>query len=294
MEDTNAFSIKAQLYLALGSLLSGAVLVVYLGSRRLLHYTLEKRGKNHSFEEVLHTDDTLALPFMGSMVLFLAYVLLRFIPLDYFNAVISFYLSIIGILSLGSFLKAYINPSFFTGIFCCAVGGVYYMTNSWLANNLLAIAIGVRAIGSVHLGSFQSAFVMLLGLFFYDIFWVFGSDVMLTVAGGINGPIKLVFPRTIFGDHKAVSLLGLGDLIVPGFFIAQTLIFSMEYVKRGTFYFNIALVAYTMSLMNTMAVMIFFEHGQPALLFIVPWLLIAFFWCSCSKRRFKVSLCLHV
>ncbi|RNF02506.1 signal peptide protein peptidase, partial [Trypanosoma conorhini] len=263
------------------------VLVVYLGSRRLLEYTREKREKNLSFEEVLLTDDTLALPLMGSMVLFLAYVLLRFIPLEYFNAVVSFYLSVIGVLSLGSFLKAYIKPNFLTGIFCCAVGAVYYMTNSWVANNLLAIAIGVRAIGSVHLGSFQSAFVMLLGLFFYDIFWVFGSDVMLTVAGGINGPIKLVFPRTIFADHKAVSLLGLGDLIVPGFFIAQTLIFSLEYVKRGTFYFNVALVAYTMSLVNTMAVMLIFEHGQPALLFIVPWLLITFLASAALKGDLK-------
>ncbi|EAN96276.1 putative signal peptide peptidase [Trypanosoma cruzi] len=287
METKDEFSVKAQLYLALGSLLSGAVLVVYLGSRRLLQQTLEKREKQHRFEEVLNTDDTLALPLMGSVVLFVAYVLLRFIPLEYFNALISVYLSIIGVFSLGAFLKTYINPNFFTGIICCAVGGVYYMKNSWIANNILAIAIAVRAIGSVHLGSFQSSFVMLLGLFLYDVFWVFGSDVMLTVASGINGPIKIVFPRTIFGDHQAVSLLGLGDLIIPGFFVAQTLLFSVEYVKRSTFYFEIALVAYTLSLVNTMAVMLIFEHGQPALLFIVPWLLVTFLVSAAVKGDLK-------
>jgi minor histocompatibility antigen H13 len=32
---------------------------------------------------------------------------------------------------------------------------------------------------------------MLVGLFFYDIFWVFGTDVMVTVAKSFDGPIKV-------------------------------------------------------------------------------------------------------
>jgi minor histocompatibility antigen H13 len=36
--------------------------------------------------------------------------------------------------------------------------------------------------------------LMLWGLFFYDIFWVYGTDVMLTVAKSIDAPIKLMFP----------------------------------------------------------------------------------------------------
>ena len=32
---------------------------------------------------------------------------------------------------------------------------------------------------------------MLWGLFFYDIFWVFGTDVMVTVAKLADAPIKL-------------------------------------------------------------------------------------------------------
>jgi minor histocompatibility antigen H13 len=37
--------------------------------------------------------------------------------------------------------------------------------------------------------------MMLAGLFVYDIFWVFATDVMTTVATGINAPILLMFPQ---------------------------------------------------------------------------------------------------
>ena len=33
------------------------------------------------------------------------------------------------------------------------------------------------------------------GLFFYDIFWVFGTPVMVSVAKNLDAPIKLLFPR---------------------------------------------------------------------------------------------------
>jgi len=33
------------------------------------------------------------------------------------------------------------------------------------------------------------------GLFVYDVFWVFGTDVMVSVATKFDAPIKLIFPR---------------------------------------------------------------------------------------------------
>ena len=39
---------------------------------------------------------------------------------------------------------------------------------------------------------------MLAGLFVYDVFWVFCTDVMTTVATNINAPILLQFPQDIF------------------------------------------------------------------------------------------------
>lgn len=278
---------EVQLYIALVSLLSCAALVVYLGAKQVLQ---EIKTKSPVVEELMSTSDALALPFVGSMVLFSIYVFLRFVPLAYINILMSFLLSIVSVFSLGSFMKGYIRPNVLTGIFCCAAAVLYYLTNNWVVNNILAISIAVSAISGMRISSFYTSFVMLLGLFFYDIFWVFGSDVMLTVASGINGPIKLLFPRTIFGDHTATTLLGLGDLIIPGFFIAQTLVFSSEYVRRKNFYFYVALVAYILSLVNTMCVMVIFKHGQPALLFIVPWLLITFLISVIIKGDMRAAL----
>ena len=42
--------------------------------------------------------------------------------------------------------------------------------------------------------------MLLALLFFYDIFFVFGTDVMLTVAKGIDAPIKLQFPKDYSGE----------------------------------------------------------------------------------------------
>ena len=58
-------------------------------------------------------------------------------------------------------------------------------------------------------------------LFFYDVFWVFGSksvfgsNVMVTVAKGVEAPIKLMFPRGQNGcGDLEFSMLGLGDIVV--------------------------------------------------------------------------------
>lgn len=59
-----------------------------------------------------------------------------------------------------------------------------------------------------------------------DIVMVFGTPMMVTVALKLDGPIKLLFPR---GSTDAAtckpqfSLLGLGDLVIPGLMIALLL-----------------------------------------------------------------------
>ena len=60
---------------------------------------------------------------------------------------------------------------------------------------------------------------LLSGLFLYDVIFVFGSDVMLTVATKIEAPVKFLFPAsldTITTRSYPFSVLGLGDIVVPG------------------------------------------------------------------------------
>ena len=76
------------------------------------------------------------------------------------------------------------------------------------------------------IGNFKNGIMLLVLLFFYDIFFVFGTDVMLTVAKGIDAPIKLKFPKDYSADPPQFSILGLGDIVIPGIFVSLCLRFD--------------------------------------------------------------------
>lgn len=103
---------------------------------------------------------------------------------------------------------------------------------------------------------------------------------MVSVATGVEAPIKLMFPRELGGcGILKQSMLGLGDIVVPGIYIA--FLAKWDAVKIGekasnTFvYLNSVMVAYFLSLVTTVSIMLFFNAAQPALLYIVPFVLIA-------------------
>ena len=54
------------------------------------------------------------------------------------------------------------------------------------------------------------------GLFVYDVFFVFATDVMVTVAKSFDAPIKLLIPKDIWAPTYNFSMLGLGDIVLPG------------------------------------------------------------------------------
>ena len=68
----------------------------------------------------------------------------------------------------------------------------------------------------LNLGSTQTGAILLGGLFVYDVFWVFGTPVMVTVARAVQGPIKLLFRRSGAGAGAEFGMLGLGDIVIPG------------------------------------------------------------------------------
>ena len=70
----------------------------------------------------------------------------------------------------------------------------YFMTKHWALNNVFGILFSVMALKMVNLGNFKVGFLLLWALFFYDIFWVYGTDVMVSVAKNLDIPIKLLFP----------------------------------------------------------------------------------------------------
>jgi minor histocompatibility antigen H13 len=98
--------------------------------------------------------------------------------------------------------------------------------------------------------------------------------VMITVAKSFDAPIKLIFPQDllengIFTANK-FAMLGLGDIVVPGAFIALMLRYDMTRRSSSKLYFNVSFIAYILALFITILILQIFKHGQPALLYIVP------------------------
>lgn len=72
--------------------------------------------------------------------------------------------------------------------------GVWYITKKhWIANNLFGLAFAINGIEFLQLNQVLNGCILLGGLFFYDIFWVFGTDVMVSVAKSFDAPIKRNF-----------------------------------------------------------------------------------------------------
>lgn len=143
----------------------------------------------------------------------------------------------------------------------------------WVANNLFGIAFAINGVELLHLNNIVTGSILLGGLFMYDIFWVFGTNVMVTVAKSFEAPIKLVFPQDLIerglgGNNFA--MLGLGDVVVPGIFIALLLRFDHSLGRKSKTYFYTTFFAYFMGLLITMLIMHLFNHAQPALLYLVP------------------------
>ena len=128
---------------------------------------------------------------------------------------------------------------------------------------------------------------------------------MVTVAKNLDGPIKILFPRSLVPDEETgklnLSLLGLGDIVIPGFFLAMLLRFDAHKANLPTHYtdvhasfpkpyFHSALIFYVLGMATTMAVMIFFDAAQPALLYLVPACLISSLGCATIKGELSELL----
>lgn len=100
---------------------------------------------------------------------------------------------------------------------------------------------------------------------------------MVKVATNLDVPIKILWPKSLtFATENGFTMLGLGDIVVPGMFVALALRYDQHRAEvRGDAhkgfakpYFYAALGAYFLGLCTTMIVMHTFRAAQPALLYL--------------------------
>mmetsp|Transcript_17250 Transcript_17250/g.67122 ORF Transcript_17250/g.67122 Transcript_17250/m.67122 type:complete len:340 (+) Transcript_17250:1-1020(+) len=164
----------------------------------------------------------------------------------------------------------------------------WLFTSNWVLNNVLGIGVCVTAISFVRVPNLKVVTVLLLGLFVYDIFWVFyssdifGENVMVEVATkqAVN-PVKHIADQfyipvvdVLDMPVKLVSgkmMLGLGDIVVPGLLVSFAIRYDVmrkRSAKEG--YFLHAFLGYCAGLLVTMFVVLALHIAQPALLYLVP------------------------
>ncbi|KAJ7944937.1 Signal peptide peptidase-like [Quillaja saponaria] len=182
-----------------------------------------------------------------------------------------------------SYLTLAVSP------FCIAFAVLWAVYRSvsfaWIGQDILGIALIITVLQIVHIPNLKVGTVLLCCAFLYDIFWVFVSkrlfheSVMIVVARGDKSgedgiPMLLKIPR-MFDPWGGYSIIGFGDILLPGLVVA----FSLRYdwlanknLRAG--YFLWAMFAYGFGLLITyLALNLMDGHGQPALLYIVPFTL---------------------
>ena len=128
-----------------------------------------------------------------------------------------------------------------------ALGVWYLLKKHWIANNIFGLAFAINGVELLHLNNVATGCILLGGLFFYDIFWVFGTNVMVTVAKSFEAPIKLVFPQDLLENGLGatnMAMLGLGDIVIPGIFVALLLRYDHSLKRGSNFYFWTCFLAY--------------------------------------------------
>lgn len=291
------------LLVAYAGLCTMASLPIVLGSIASVEETKKTDGKSSA--ERMGSSDAYLFPLIGSATLFGFYLLFKYLNPDYINLLLTAYFSFFGLYAVSTVIEQLAGMVLSKevmqkGQFWANIGGTaskprwhfevtvvkmlswtaagaltafYVLTKNWIASNILAMAFATSAITLIHLDSFKTGAILLVGLFIYDIFWVFGTNVMVKVAKSFDVPVKLLFPKTLnFINPKATDfcLLGLGDIVIPGVFVALSHRFDGSCKPGKVRFFTMSMLFYILGLVTTMAVMHIFKAAQPALLYLSP------------------------
>ena len=170
---------------------------------------------------------------------------------------------------------------------------------AWVLQDIMGVAFLVNVMRLVHLPNLKIATLLLTCAMSYDIFWVyiqphlFGKEsVMVNVARGGDQheslPMLFMFPR--IGDSQGeYSMLGYGDVILPGLLIVHNALFENRFyssssnsssptggkvVKKMRYkYFVCSIFAYSVGMILTFIALylkVGGQGGQPALTYLVP------------------------
>ncbi|XP_041074257.1 signal peptide peptidase-like 2A [Polyodon spathula] len=216
---------------------------------------------------------------------------------------------------------------FFLAAFCIAVSVFWAVYRNedrwiWILQDVLGIAFCLNFMRMLKISSFKICVTLLSLLLVYDVFFVFitpfftknGESIMVQVAAGPGAtgemrggnmvevpaeptapneklPIVMRVPRlsspTQYLCGMEFSLLGYGDIIVPGLLVAYCHRFDVWNNNPTKIYYISCTIAYGVGMIMTLIVMVFSKMGQPALLYLVPCTLLTSALVAWRRKEMK-------
>ncbi|XP_020899114.1 signal peptide peptidase-like 2B isoform X2 [Exaiptasia diaphana] len=174
---------------------------------------------------------------------------------------------------------------------------------AWILQDILGIAFCISLLKNIRLPNLKVCMILLILLLIYDIFFVFitplfsasGKSVMVEVATGGNHkeqlPMVLKIPKIAKSPSsvclRPYSLLGFGDILVPGLFIGFCHSFDIMQNTPKKIYFVATSIAYGVGLILTFIALFIMKKGQPALLYLVPCILITGIVIALVRKEFR-------
>ncbi|XP_038669287.1 signal peptide peptidase-like 2A isoform X2 [Scyliorhinus canicula] len=189
----------------------------------------------------------------------------------------------------------------------------------WILHDCLGVAFCLNFMKTLKMPHFKSCVILLVLLLIYDVFFVFitpfmtknHESIMVEVAAGSGStgekntgnylmglavepvahneklPVVIRVPRLVTSVaticRMPFSLLGFGDIIVPGLLVAYCRRFDLQ-TNTSNIYFISCTLAYAGGMLLTFIALILSTMAQPALLYLVPCTLIT---CSVIAWRRK-------
>ena len=160
--------------------------------------------------------------------------------------------------------------SLISGLASAVIVYSYIQNKFWMLNNYFAISFSVYAIEKWSLLKFWQVLLAFACLIAYDVYFVYHSDVMMTVATNFETPMKIL----IYIGPQGFSMIGIGDIIVPGLLVSMCLradfirsllikalrgdtMAQIEGEEETRYYFRGSIISYGFGLVLTIAVLMF-------------------------------------
>jgi len=171
---------------------------------------------------------------------------------------------------------------------------------SWILQDFLGILFSINMLKVLRLPSLKICTCLLVLLFVYDIFFVFitpliipgGKSIMVEVAVGHNRDEQL--PMVLKVPHFSkdpcysftYSLLGFGDILVPGLLLSFCHGFDLMVGTPCKLYWLLSCIFYALGLLATFVSLYLMNSAQPALLYLVPFTLIPIYLVALCRGEF--------